>query len=81
MIPVTSTSVATNGAEEVAGSNFNRFKKIGNMGPDSELFRKSRQFFYFKFLIIALSSLSEILSCSDLSKMVSRKTEMSSTTT
>ena len=33
MIPVTSTSVATKGAEEVAGSNFNRFKNMGNIEP------------------------------------------------
>ena len=33
IIPVTSTSVATNGADEVAGSNFKRFRKIGNIEP------------------------------------------------
>ena len=34
MSPVTSTSVATNGADETAGSNPKRFKKIGSMEPD-----------------------------------------------
>jgi len=33
MMPVTSTSVATNGAEEAAGSNFSRFKMSGNIDP------------------------------------------------
>ena len=33
MIPVTSTNVATKGAEDVAGSNFIRFKKMGNIEP------------------------------------------------
>jgi hypothetical protein len=33
MIPVTSTSVATNGAEEAAGSNFILFKISGNILP------------------------------------------------
>jgi hypothetical protein len=32
-IPVTSTSVATNGAEDAAGSNFNLFKIIGSIEP------------------------------------------------
>lgn len=32
-MPVTSTNVATNGADEVAGSNFIRFKNIGNIEP------------------------------------------------
>ena len=33
MMPVTSTSVATNGADEVAGSNLNLFKRRGSMEP------------------------------------------------
>lgn len=33
MIPVTSTNVATKGADEVAGSNFMRFKNIGSIEP------------------------------------------------
>ncbi len=32
--PVTSTKVATNGAEEVAGSSFNFFKTNGIIDPD-----------------------------------------------
>ena len=34
MSPVTSTSVATKGAEETAGSNPKRFKKMGSIEPD-----------------------------------------------
>ena len=32
-IPVTSTSVATNGADEAAGSSFNFFKMMGSIDP------------------------------------------------
>ena len=32
-IPVTSTNVATNGADDAAGSNFNFFNIIGNIEP------------------------------------------------
>jgi hypothetical protein len=32
-IPVTSTSVATNGADDAAGSSFNFLRKIGNIEP------------------------------------------------
>jgi hypothetical protein len=32
-IPVTSTSVATNGADDAAGSCFNFFSKIGSIEP------------------------------------------------
>ncbi len=34
MTPVTSTRVATNGAEDVAGSNFNDFMRRGSIDPD-----------------------------------------------
>ena len=33
IMPVTSTKVATNGADEVAGSNFKLFKMIGSIDP------------------------------------------------
>ena len=35
IIPVTSTNVATNGAEEVAGSRLNFFKINGTIEPES----------------------------------------------